>query len=159
MRIGLFAKENLADILAVQARCPEAARWVERDYELLVGDPGGLLLVAELETMDPPKLLGFAAFHRVIDEAELRNMAVDPEHQHQGVGRALLEDARRRMLEAGVKRIFLEVRASNRPALGLYYSMGFWIYFVRKDYYRDPKEDALVLCLPLSPPLVVGSLR
>jgi len=158
MKIRLYAREDLAVILATQARCPEAARWAERDYLVLADDPGGLILVGELETMDPPKLLGFAAFHRVIDEAELRNMAIDPDHQAQGVGKALLEDGRRRLLESGVRKIFLEVRPSNRPALGLYYSMGFWIHSVRKDYYRDPREDAFVLCLPLSPPLTTAGL-
>ena len=113
-----------------------------------------MILVAELETMTPPKVLGFAAFHRVIDEAELRNIAVDPNHQHQGVGRALLEEAGKRLIEAGTKRILLEVRPSNKAALGLYYSLGFGLRSLRKDYYRNPQEDALILALELFPPAV-----
>jgi len=159
MKIRSFAKEDVHQMLGIQERCPQAASWLEADYLPLAEDPGGLILVAELETMEPPKILGFAAFHRVIDEAELRNIAVHPEQQHQGIGRALLEEGSKRLREAGAKRIFLEVRASNKPALELYYSMGFAMCLLRKDYYRDPQEDALVLALDLFPPAVISTAR
>jgi len=158
MRVRLFAKEDLHAILGLQEKCPEAARWTEGDYERLAEDAGGKILVAELETMDPPKLLGFAAFHRVLDEVELRNMSVDPEHREQGIGKALLEDARDRLLKVGAKRVFLEVRASNKPALSLYYSVGFALHSLRKGYYRDPDEDAYVLALEIYPPTVLSPL-
>ncbi len=96
----------------------------------------------------PPLLVvGFAAFQLVADEAELRNLAVAPEYQRRGVGRALLEEARKRLVEAGAQRLYLEVRPSNKPALELYQSLGFSLLGVRKDYYRDPLEDAYVMCL------------
>ena len=155
MKIRLFAKDDLPAILAIQQKNPQAAGWLAADYTRLCGNPGGLVLVAELQTMTPSKVLGFAAFHRVIDEAELRNMAVDPSHQHRGVGKALLEEARKRLMEDGAKRVYLEVRPSNKPALGLYYSVGFGLHSLRKDYYRDPREDAYVLALELFPPTVV----
>jgi ribosomal-protein-alanine N-acetyltransferase len=158
MRIRLYSKEDLHAIVALQGRCPETARWTAGDYQRLAEDPNGMLLVADLETMDPPKLLGFAAFHRVIDEVEMRNMAVDPDHRQQGVGRALLEDVRQRMLKGGAKRVFLEVRLSNKPALALYSSMGFAIHSLRKDYYREPQEDGYVLCLELYPPTVISAI-
>jgi ribosomal-protein-alanine N-acetyltransferase len=158
MNIRLATKEDVRSILTVQQKSPEAARWTAGDYERLLEDPGGKTLVAELTTVDPPKILGFAAFHRIIDEVELRNMAVDPDHRLQGVGRALLEAARDRMLVAGAKRVFLEVRASNKPAQSLYYSLGFAIHSLRKDYYRGPREDALVLALELYPPSILSRL-
>ena len=156
MKIRLASKDDIRGILAVQQKSSEAARWTLGDYERLLEDPGGRVLVADLPTMDPPKILGFAAFHRIIDEVELRNMAVDPNHREQGIGRALLVAARDRMLRAGAKRVFLEVRASNKPAQLLYYSLGFAINYLRKDYYRDPEEDALVLSLELYPPTVLS---
>lgn len=157
MKIRQFAREDLTAVLVIQDKNPLAARLLEGDYTRLAEEPGGMVLVAELETMERPKILGFAASHRVIDEAELRNIAVDPEHQHQGVGKALLEEARKRLLKAGAKRVFLEVRVSNKPALGLYYSVGFGLRSLRKDYYRDPTEDAYVLSLELFPPAVLES--
>jgi ribosomal-protein-alanine N-acetyltransferase len=157
MKISQFQREDLSSVLAIQDNCPEAARWIEPDYLRLAEGRGGLILVGELETMTPPKVLGFAAFHRIIDEAELLNFAVDPEHQQQGVGKALLQEARQRLLALGTKRIYLEVRLSNRPALALYYSVGFGLHSLRKDYYHDPPEDGYVLCLTLFPPEIVPS--
>ncbi len=158
MKVRQFANEDLGSILAIQEKSREAAQWLEADYTRLADNPGGLVLVADLETMTTPKVVGFAAFLRVIDEAELQNLAVDPEHLHQGVGRALLEEGRKRLLVSAAKRMFLEVRLSNKPALGLYYSVGFGLHSLRKDYYRDPQEDAYVLCLELFPPTVVPTM-
>lgn len=158
MKTRLATRNDIRGILAVQQKSPEAAHWLASDYERLLDHPGGIVLVAELPTMDPPKILGFAAVHRIIDEAELHNMAVDPGHREQGVGRALLQLARERLLANGAKRVFLEVRRSNAAALALYYSAGFAIHSLRKDYYREPAEDALVLVLELRPPTVLSPL-
>jgi ribosomal-protein-alanine acetyltransferase len=159
LRIRDFEREDRWVVVAIQAKSPETAQWLEADYVRLSQDPGGLVLVAELETTMPPKVVGFAAFHRVINEAELRNMAVDPEHRDQGAGKMLLDEGRTRLLEAGAKRVFLEVRPSNKAALGLYYSVGFGLYSNRKDYYRDPQEDAYILCMELFPPTVIPTMR
>jgi [ribosomal protein S18]-alanine N-acetyltransferase len=149
MKTRQFEREDLQTILAIQNKSTGAARWQEADYLHLASEPGGLIVVAVLETMTPPKVLGFAAFQRLIDEAELRNIAVDPEHLHQGVGKALLEEARKHLVHAGTKRVYLEVRKSNKPALALYHSVGFALQSERKEYYRDPMEDAYVLSLQL----------
>jgi ribosomal-protein-alanine N-acetyltransferase len=159
MKVRLFEKEDLPEIVAIQAKNPRAAQWPDLEYAQFAADPRGTILVTELETMTPPKVLGFAAFYRIIDEAELRNIAVDPAHYRQGVGRALVAEGRRRLLEAGAKRIFLEVRPSNKSALALYYSEGFGLHSQRKDYYRAPVEDAYVLCAELYPPVVLSSTR
>jgi len=157
MKIRQFDKDDLAAVVALQHRCPQASRWLPDDYRRLAEEPGGLILVAEMETTEPARLLGFAAFHRVIDETELRNIAVDPDYQGRGIGKALLEEARKRLLRAGAKRVLLEVRTSNVPALALYFSVGFSVLYWRKHYYHDPLDDALVLSLELFPPAVVPS--
>jgi len=149
MKIRQFERQDLQALIAIQNKTPESARWLEADYIRLAADPGGIILVAELETMTPPKVMGFVAFLRLIDEAELLNLAVDPEHHHQGIGKALLEEARKQLLQAGTKQVFLEVRQSNKVAQQLYYAAGFGLHSMRKDYYREPPEDAYVLSLQL----------
>ncbi len=156
MKTRQFAREDIPSILAIQGKCPQSSQWLPADYIWLAESPSGMMLVAELDTMTPPKVVGFVAFRRAIDEADLMNLAVDPEHHHQGAGKALLEEARQRLIKAGAKRVFLEVRLSNKSALALYYSVGFGIRALRKNYYQDPPEDAYVLCLELSPPVEVG---
>jgi ribosomal-protein-alanine acetyltransferase len=158
MMIRAFIDNDLQAIQAIQSKCPAAAQWHKDDYLRLAGEPHGMILVAELATAKPPHIVGFAAFHRVIEEAELRNLAVDPAHQRQGVARSLLQEGIRELQESGVRRIFLEVRASNHPALALYASLGFRLYSTRKDYYRDPVEDASVMALDIPSTLGVPSL-
>jgi ribosomal-protein-alanine N-acetyltransferase len=155
MKIRYATQTDLRAIVAIQEKCPEASRWLERDYARLLDDSGGVILVAEMPTLDPPRVIGFAAFHRIIDEAEVFNMAVDPDFRRLGAGRELLREARERLMAVGAKRVYLEVRHSNKAAQNLYYSVGFAIHSLRKDYYRGPAEDALVLGWELRPPTVV----
>jgi len=149
MKIRLATHDDLGRVVAIQEKCPEAAAWRAADYEILLTDPGGKILVAEELSSEKPFMIGFAAFHRIIDEVEIRNMAVDPAHRRQGVGRALLLAGRDRMMDAGVSRVYLEVRQSNQPARALYASLGFVLHSTRRGYYQDPPEDALVLALDL----------
>jgi ribosomal-protein-alanine N-acetyltransferase len=156
MKIRQATQNDLRVVIAIQEKSREASRWLLSDYARLLDDSGGPILVAELPTLDPPRVVGFAAFHRIIDEAELFNMAVDPDFRRQGAARALLVESRERLLAAGARRVYLEVRQSNKPAQALYYSVGFSIHSLRKDYYRDPPEDALVLGWELRPPTVLS---
>ena len=149
MKIRDFAAEDLSAVLAIQRACPQAAQWLAADYVCLPHTAGAVFLVAEVEAAS--KVAGFVAFHQVLDEADLRNLAVLPEHRRRGVARALIEAACDRLQQAGTKRLFLEVRVSNKLALSLYHALGFVLHSRRKNYYRDPDEDAYVLCLELSP--------
>lgn len=152
MRIRRFAHEDMPAIMAIQENFRPSPGWSASDYSKLADESAGLLLVAELETVSPSKILGFAALRRTIDEAEVLYTAVDPAYQARGVGKALLREACNRMLEAGARRLFLEVRVSNKHALGLYSSLGFALHTLRKGYYREPSEDAYVMCLELGRP-------
>jgi [ribosomal protein S18]-alanine N-acetyltransferase len=150
MHIRNAREDDLDAIIEIQSKAPEIAEWTAGDYANLASDPLGLLLVAELDSMGPPAVAGFAAFHHVMDAAELRNIAVDPAQRRQGVGRELVAEGRRRLLELGVRSIFLEVRASNFAAQRLYLSAGFRLHSRRREYYRDPPEDALILTMELT---------
>jgi len=172
LRIRDFSPQDLAAVLAVQRESPGAAQWSESDYRRLAEDPGGFVLVAELTgpvtparenggggaqedeprmrgAMRSPEVAGFAAFHRVLDEAELRNMAVLSSYRRRAVGRALLNEAHRRLRESGVKQVYLEVRAGNARAIQLYEATGYRRKSVRKAYYQGTDEDACVMSVAL----------
>lgn len=110
-----------------------------------------MILVAELEGQVAAKILGFSVFYRVDEEAELWNIAVTPRYRRQSIARALLQSAFPILSAAGAKKLFLEVRCSNRPAMELYHSVGFTLLARRKEYYHNPTEDALVLVRKLHP--------
>ena len=93
--------------------------------------------------VDDDRVVGYIAFENIVDEGSITELAVDPEYRRKGVGRKLVE----LMLTSvdGVKTVCLEVRASNVPAISLYKAMGFKEISVRRGYYSDPKEDALIM--------------
>jgi ribosomal-protein-alanine acetyltransferase len=134
--------QDIPGVVAVQLKVPQAAQWQASDYARLAENASGVLLVVEGAG---GQILGFAAAQCVADEAELQNLAVDPEHQRQAIGQALLEGVHCRLRAAGTKRIHLEVRPSNQSAVALYFSSGYTLAGRRQDYYPAPREDALLL--------------
>lgn len=97
-------------------------------------------------------LLGYLSYFSVGDEAEVINFAVVPGRRRQGIGRAILRHVLQNWREEGIANGFLEVRASNEAAIGLYSSFGFFKAGVRKGYYPETGEDALLLKLILTDP-------
>ncbi|MEO7102220.1 MAG: ribosomal protein S18-alanine N-acetyltransferase [Gemmatimonadaceae bacterium] len=112
----------------------------------LAPQPGAQFMVAE----QSGAIVGFAMSQAVMDESELLNLAVDPAARNLGVGAALLDAMMVRCMTAGAATMWLEVRASNTSARGLYESRGFVSAGLRKRYYESPREDAIVLRADLS---------
>jgi len=102
-------------------------------------------ILAEVEG----RIVGYVLFWFLPEEVDIHNIAVHPDFRRQGIGRLLLEqavDAARRQERL---RVTLDVRFSNAPAQNLYRSFGFVIRGLRKGYYSDNGEDALVMALEL----------
>ena len=152
VEIRPFSADDMDSVLKVQSACKGIAAWRTRDYEQLSRDPRGMFLVAVRQGRISMEIVGFSVCYRIETEAELWNIGVKPAHRRRGVARALLSEACRRRSEAGVRRLFLEVRESNLPAAELYRSFGFEPLARRKDYYQNPREDALLLVLKLPDP-------
>ena len=93
----------------------------------------------------PAGIRAYCSFRLVLDEMQVMSVAVDPGHRRQGLARRLLAFAMSRAARAGARRALLELRAGNREALALYESLGFGSLGVRRAYYSEPSEDALVL--------------
>jgi ribosomal-protein-alanine N-acetyltransferase len=151
MTVRFFNDADIPAVYAIQLKCPQVAQWREEDYLQLARASGGTILVAEVNEGGQAKLAGFAAFYYVAEEAELRNLAVDPAYQRQGAGRALLAAGIRAMQARGARQLFLEVRASNHPALEFYRMADFQLLHTRREYYQDPVEDALVMGCDITP--------
>lgn len=94
---------------------------------------------------DNGAVIGYSVVWVSGDECELANLAVEPGRRGEGCGARLLDEALRRAHEESLMVMFLEVRASNEAALRLYAKHGFHEVGRRKDYYRNPVEDALVM--------------
>lgn len=94
------------------------------------------------------EILGAIIVWLVVDEAHVATIAVHPDHRQKGIGAALLANALLIAAYRGAVTSLLEVRVSNQPALKLYERFGYHIVGVRKNYYQDNHEDALLLTLP-----------
>ena len=95
------------------------------------------------------KMLGYFISMEVVDEMHLLKIAVGQEYQGRGYGRMLMEKAVGVARELDMKSMILEVRPTNGPAVALYEKTGFTTIGIRKGYYVDTKEDALVMRLEL----------
>ncbi len=106
-------------------------------------------------------VLGYMVAWVVADEAHLANLAVAPAARGRGVAQRLLDDLIAESARRKARMIALEVRRSNVAAQGLYRKNGFYTTMIRREYYRDNREDALVMVKPLNeagriPPLAGG---
>jgi ribosomal-protein-alanine N-acetyltransferase len=97
------------------------------------------------------RVAGYCSAWLVADELHINNLAVRPDSRNKGVGRALLVHVLDATAREGAGRATLEVRRSNEPALRLYDRLGFRVAGIRRGYYTNPAEDALVLWLEVVP--------
>ena len=95
------------------------------------------------------KIVGYAGFWLIVDEAHISTIAIRPEYRGQGLGEQLLVGLLRQALKLGAVLATLEVRVSNHVAQNLYRKYGFAEVGRRKHYYKDNGEDALLLTVQL----------
>ena len=91
------------------------------------------------------KIVGYAGIWVILDEGHVTNIGVDPDFRRQGIGQGLLEELTVRAMQRGITAMTLEVRLSNYGAQALYKKLGFEARGIRKEYYQDDKEDALIM--------------
>ena len=115
--------------------------WSERSVASELDNVLSLWLVA----MEGEQLAGYVGSQTVMGETDMMNIAVDPIFRRKGIAEALVEALVSELKARESHCLTLEVRASNEPAKALYEKLGFRQVGLRKNYYRNPKEDALIL--------------
>ena len=145
-----MAPGDVGRAMEIAAELMEAPHWTEDAYlRALDADhrPRRIALVLVEPVADD--LVGFAVAALMPPEAELETIAVAAARQRHGLGRTLFDVLERELPAAGVDEVHLEVRASNHQALGFYRSVGFGRTGIRRAYYTDPIEDAVLMRLRL----------
>ena len=115
--------------------------WSINSINSELNNPLSLWLVA----VDSGKVVGYVGSQSVMGWADMMNLAVDPAYRKRGIARELVCHLIDHLKENEVRCLTLEVRVSNFPAVNLYNSLGFVEVGRRPGYYRNPKEDALIL--------------
>jgi len=136
--------EDVDAILAIEQVCfPSTWSW-QQFFHDVVHNPATYYLVARWGG----RVVGHAGMYVSRDEAHVTTIAVLPEYRRRGIGMrlmlGLIEEARQR----GATRMTLEVRVSNHGAQALYERLGFYSVALRRGYYTDNGEDALVMWIP-----------
>lgn len=130
----------LDDIMEIE-RSSFTVPWTEDDFLSLLSRDYAVTLIAE----DQNAVTGYGCAVAVADEAEILNLAVDKEKRRCGIGRELLARMIKAVTDRGARRVYLEVRESNIGARALYSSFGFAETGIRRNYYRLPAEDAILM--------------
>lgn len=138
-------EDGLETILSVE-REAISPPWSEGALLSEIGHPDAFFAVAE----EDGETLGFILLHRCADEAELYQIAVKSGARRRGIADALLKAGFTWCRQNHFAAVWLEVRKSNAPAIGLYRRAGFLSEGKRKNYYTDPVEDAVVMVLKLN---------
>ena len=140
MEIQVMNESHVAQVAQLEKLC-FSTPWSENSIRHELTNPLSLWLVA----VEDGKLLGYVGSQTVMDEADMMNVAVAPDERRRGIGRELVEALVLALKEKNAHSLTLEVRASNEPAKALYEQLGFVQIGRRPNYYRNPKEDALIL--------------
>lgn len=131
---------HVAAIAELEKLC-FSAPWSANSVASELNNPLSLWLVAEEDGV----LLGYIGSQTVMEEADMMNVAVAPSSRRRGLAERLVCALIDELRACGAKSLTLEVRVSNEPALRLYAKLGFHEVGRRPNYYRNPKEDALIL--------------
>lgn len=91
------------------------------------------------------KLIGYILYWHIKEEVQISNFAIHPDFRRKGLGEAVLKIILKKLHKQGAKFIFLEVRPSNTAARSLYKKLEFQVLKIRKNYYSNPLEDALIM--------------
>jgi ribosomal-protein-alanine N-acetyltransferase len=137
--------EHIDQIAALERTC-FSHPWTEAMLQEELWNESAVIIAA---VADDGTVVGYAGLQTVLDEGYINNVAVDPRFRRQGVADELIS-AFVRFGKAKLAFLTLEVRATNAPAIALYMKHGFAQVGRRKDYYDDPKEDAILMTLSFS---------
>lgn len=140
MKIISMTADHVPSVAALEAIC-FSDPWSENSVASELNNPLSLWLIA----VEDETVVGYVGSQTVMGETDMMNVAVHPNHRRQGVARSLIAALVQALKDLESHSLTLEVRASNEPAIALYTDLGFTEAGRRRNYYRNPKEDALIL--------------
>lgn len=140
MRIEKMDAVHVSAVAALERVC-FTDPWSEKSVRDELKNPLSLWLVA----LEGDCLAGYVGSQSVMGESDMMNVAVAPAFRRKGIAEKLVNELVAQLTKAGNHCLSLEVRASNEAAISLYQKLGFTQVGRRPKYYRNPREDALIL--------------
>ena len=140
MIITKMAEAHVAQIAELEKLC-FSEPWSEKSIASELNNPLAFWLVAE----EHGRVAGYIGSQTVMGETDMMNVAVHPDYRRQGIAAGLIVGLVEELKKMESHCLTLEVRASNENAIRVYQRLDFQEVGRRKNYYRNPKEDALIL--------------
>lgn len=140
MIITNMREQHVAQVAGLEKLC-FSDPWSEKSVASELENELALWLVAE----DNGTVLGYIGSQTVMGESDMMNVAVHPDYRKQGIATSLIAGLVEELRRRGSHSLTLEVRASNEGAIRLYRLLDFQEVGRRRNYYRNPREDALIL--------------
>lgn len=140
MIITNMHQSHVAQVAELEKLC-FSDPWSENSVASELNNPLSFWLVA----LDGERVAGYVGSQTVMDESDMMNVAVHPDYRKQGIATALILGLVEELRNRGSHCLTLEVRASNEAAISVYRKLEFQKVGRRKNYYRNPREDALIL--------------
>ena len=140
INIRLATSSDIQEIATI-ANSSHQSSWTASSIESTIKNSQALILIYESDA----RILAYAILYFAADEAEIPSIAVKASHRRQGIGKRLLQAISEIAAEKGIEHIYLEVRSQNIPAKQLYNSLAFTEVGIRKNFYTNPPDDAIVM--------------
>lgn len=142
--IKKLEEKYLDDIIEIEALSYGAHHWSKESFEAEMVNPASHYLVAVKDN----KCIGYMGIWKIIDEAHITTVAVHPDYRGERVATVLMLEQIKECIDCEIKYLTLEVRPTNTNALKLYEKFGFNSLGIRKKYYQDNGEDAIIMWTP-----------
>jgi ribosomal-protein-alanine N-acetyltransferase len=137
--------EDIPDVTEIE-RQSFTAPWSETSFRSELYSRYSIVRIAEFNGI----VVGYICVRHMADECHLLNLAVHPDYRRRGIAKMLIDNVIQEMRIEGSKFFYLEVRVSDYTARKLYEGFGFRTIGIRKEYYVNPTEDAVIMMLELS---------
>ena len=145
IEITTLKEQHLDDVAALES-ISFSEPWSRQAFADTINNEEFIYLVALSEN----KIVGYAGCVIALDEGNITNIAVDVEYRRMGIADELMKQLSLLLAKKDVRYIFLEVRESNEAAQALYKKCGYEEIGIRKNFYRKPQENAIVMKLDIS---------
>lgn len=140
--VSIMNENDIDDVLEI-SNLSFSSPWSRTSYEQELSNSLAKYFVAKIDN----KIVGFVGTWIIVDESHITNIAVHPDYRKLGIASKLIEAMLAYCNENKCTAYTLEVRAGNKAAISLYEKYGFKVDGIRKEYYQDNKEDALLMWL------------
>ncbi len=140
-KIEKMDQKHIDDILQIEELCYGAHHWSKDSFLTELNNK----ISSYKCIINENKCIGYIGFWKIIDEAHITNLSVHPDFQNKKLAQKLLLSMIDECYKEKIKYITLEVRISNKKAISLYEKFGFKSLGIRKNYYQDNNESALIM--------------